>query len=108
MKLLVDIRRDAKRNNKKRIEREMYRFPHNNRAKGASREDQATCVLREAAELYAEASKEWSRLDPLRIAEEAWDVINAAEGSLREIDAETALLAKARVKLKCLRRGDYE
>lgn len=91
----------------KRLEDRLYRFPHNRRAKEATREGQAAYVLREAAELYAEASKDWVQLDPQRVAEEAWDVIHTVEGVLREIDTETVIAAKARVKIKCLKRGDY-
>lgn len=91
----------------KRIEDELFRFPYNRRAMESNREEQAAYVLREAAELYAEAAKDWAYLDEQRVAEEAWDVIQSVEGVLREIDPEIALLAKARVKMKCMKRGDY-
>lgn len=79
-------------------------FPRNKKAERASVLDQALKVREEGCETFSAAlNKEGDR----RIVEEALDTIQAAEGLLRKYPESLVLATKAKVKLKCMRRGDY-
>lgn len=79
-------------------------FPDNKKAENASVLDQALKVREEGNETFSAAlNKEGDR----RIVEEALDTIQAAEGLLRKYPEGLVLATKAKVKLKCTRRGDY-
>ena len=82
---------------------EVYTFPPNVQAREATMREQAAKVMEEASEV-AEAAE---GSDAGHIAREAWDVVQAAEGILRKLPADTVERAHADVMLRCSRRGDY-
>lgn len=85
----------------------IYRFPANRRAKQTGTLEQADYVKFEAQEL--DEAVDLSDNDcELHIIEEAWDVIQAAEGVLRKYpDALVEYMHKAVIE-KCRARGDYD
>lgn len=82
-----------------------YRFPPNLRAEATDLRGQIAYVMDEADETFrAYATAEGD----MRVIEEAWDVIQAAEGVLRKFPLHKVELGLGYVKLKSLKRGDYE
>lgn len=81
-----------------------YRFPNNMQAERNTMRDQADKCIEEAEEVVCAIEEGES---PLRIAEEAWDCIQACEGVLRKLPRNVVVSALAKTKVKCWRRGDY-
>ena len=79
-------------------------FPENKKAENASVLDQALKVREEANEVFSAALNHESEA---RILEEAMDNLQALEGLFRKFSRSKVLAAKARVVVKCARRGDY-
>lgn len=85
--------------------KDVYRFPSNLRARKTTLADQADYIIDEAYEAYDALF--FNEGDD-RIIEETWDVIQAAEGLLRKFPLWKVIVGLARVKIKSLKRGDYE
>ena len=81
-----------------------WHFPENRKAEEASVLEQALKVNEEAHEVFIAAL---SKEGEMRILEEAWDAVQAIEGLFRKFPLRKVLAAKVRVKIKCMRRGDY-
>lgn len=81
-----------------------YNFPPNRAARAATELTQAAKVREEACEVLEAVAREEG---PLRVCEEAWDCVQACEGILRKHPWH-AMVARARVAVKCHRRGDYD
>lgn len=84
----------------------IYRFPANKKAENVCLSNQAYKVGEEARELIDATNSPY--LDEMHIIEEAWDVIQAAEGVLRKYpDTLLESMHKAVIE-KCRARGDYD
>lgn len=83
----------------------LYRFPENSRARSQTARGQAAKCIEEAGEVLS--AVEDGEPAP-RVMEEAWDCIQACEGVLRRYPAMQVAKSLAMVKIKSLRRGDYE
>lgn len=81
-----------------------YRFPPNRRAEASTLCEQALKCAEEAGEVLQAVDDEEPES---RVAEEAWDCIQACEGVLRKLPKMVVVLALAKTKVKCWRRGDY-
>lgn len=79
-------------------------FPENKKAEAASKLDQALKVKEEGGEVFSAVLDNES---DMRVLEETWDAIQAAEGLLRKFPVSKVMAAKARVIVKCTKRGDY-
>lgn len=83
----------------------LYRFSKNLRASKNDVGEQSLKCLEEAREVVQAVDDE----EPAcRVMEEAWDCIQACEGVLRKFPAMQVAKSLAMVKIKSLRRGDYE
>lgn len=82
----------------------MYRFPENQRAAAQTLGAQLGKLAEETAEAVAAYDDGEGRM---RVIEELWDVIQAAEGALRKFSMIYVLKGLALVKIKSHRRGDY-
>lgn len=82
----------------------VYRFPANKRAEAATLAGQLRKLLEECFEVL-EAYED--NEGDVRIIEELWDVIQAAEGALRKFPLLAVLKGLAMVKIKSRQRGDY-
>lgn len=83
----------------------LYRFPENSRARSQTARGQAAKCIEEAGEVLS-AIEDGEPAS--RVMEEAWDCIQACEGVLRRYPAMQVAKSLAMVKIKSLRRGDYE
>lgn len=81
-----------------------YRFPPNRRAEASTLREQALKCAEEAGEVLQAVD---GGEPAARVAEEAWDCIQACEGVLRKLPRKVVVLALAKTKVKCWRRGDY-
>ena len=84
---------------------DLYSFAPNTKAAHVTLEQQALKVVEEALEVLDAVD---GGEEPKRIREECFDVIQAVEGVLRRYEDEECYLSRAQVKLKCMRRGDYQ
>lgn len=83
-------------------EKTPYRFPPNNMASDSGLACQAEKVMEEAAEAKSAVLAGLGESD---IAHEAWDVIQAVEGVLREMPLEAVAKAHRDVVMRCMARA---
>lgn len=79
-------------------------FPVNRKAEANSVLDQALKVREEGNETFSAAL---NNEGDSRIIEEALDTMQAVEGLLRKFPERKVALVRAKVVLKCKKRGDY-
>lgn len=99
------FRQEAERLIQPKLRERFFRFPENRKAKANTVEQQAEKVLEEARECFDAV---FDMESDERIIEECLDTVNACEGLLRKFPLWKVLVYVARVKIKCLMRGDYE
>ena len=86
-------------------ERIVYRFPPNLQA-AASLDFRQIKKVQECAKKLEDAYSEDDT--PRWMVEQAWDLIQAAEGVLRKYSDEEVLRGYCAVMQKCQKRGDFE
>lgn len=84
----------------------LYRFPRCTKAECAPCSTQVVKVLEEVYELVEVQNND--PFDDLRILEETWDVIHAAEGVLRKYQVELVEHMRESVEQKNRERGYYD
>lgn len=84
----------------------LYHFPKCTKAATNTASTQIVKILEEVHELAEVQNKD--PLDSVRIIEETWDVIHAAEGVLRKYHPETVANVRDYVEQKNEHRGYYD
>lgn len=82
----------------------VYRFPSNANAAAG---DMDTQLGKAFEELHEIARAYFMGEGPARVIEEAWDLMQVAEGILRKYDPEQVESGRLFVLDKCTARGDY-